>query len=82
MAYRHEFDQSVKYYIRVKGRLEAGWSEWLGGFEITPAEDETFLAGLVPDQSALYGLLAKLNELGFTLISIQRSELKVESKKM
>ncbi len=81
MANRHEFDRSALYNIRVKGRLEADWSEWLGGFEIKPAEGETLLTGLVSDQSALYGLLAKLNELGFTLISVQRNVTKSDIKK-
>ena len=49
--------------IRVKGRIDEQWSEWFDGLTITHVEpDETVLTGSVTDQSALYGLLAKLRD--------------------
>lgn len=70
MSNGHEYDQSANYKILVKGRLEASWSDWFYGFEITPIDGETMLTGEVQDQSALHGLLTKLAELGLTLISV------------
>ena len=67
--------QSSIYHIRVKGILDEKWSDWFGGFTITPqADDETLLVGPVPDQSALHGLLAKIRDLGLTLSLVQRVE--------
>lgn len=70
MTNGHEYDQSAVYEIRVKGRIEASWSDWFYGFKITPTNGETLLVGEVQDQSALHGLLAKLAELGLTLLSV------------
>jgi hypothetical protein len=58
--------------IRVKGRIDEGWSAWFDGLTITHVEpDETVLTGSVADQSALYGLLAKLRDLGLPLLTVQ-----------
>jgi hypothetical protein len=59
------------YRLQVKGQLPTGWSEWLGQFEITCEPDgNTTLTGSIRDQSELYGLVAKLQSLGLTLLSI------------
>jgi hypothetical protein len=58
--------------VRIKGRIDEQWSEWFHGLLITHVEpDETVLTGSVPDQSALYGLLAKLRDLGLPLLAVQ-----------
>lgn len=57
--------------IRVEGRLDPSWADWLDGFALTHGEgDETLLSGSVEDQAALYGLIAKLRDLGLNLVSI------------
>lgn len=57
--------------IRLKGKVARDWSEWLEGFTITYNEEcETILTGQLPDQSALYGLIGKLRDLGIPLQSI------------
>ena len=57
--------------IRVKGRIDERWSEWLDGFRIVHTDqDETVLTGTVLDQSALYGLIAKLRDLGLPLLAV------------
>ena len=60
-----------KVEIRVKGGLDEHWSEWFQDFEVTPGEEgESILVGEVVDQAALYGLIAKLRDLGLTLIAV------------
>jgi hypothetical protein len=55
--------------IRVKGRIDEQWSEWLDGLAIThTGQDETVLTGSIADQAALYGLLSKLRDLGLPLV--------------
>jgi hypothetical protein len=64
------------YEIKVKGRLDPLWSEWLAGMKLTHLEgDETLLSGALPDQSALYGLLERIRDINLTLISVTRGEL-------
>lgn len=60
-----------RYEIRLKGRLDGTWADWLGGMSLTHAGDgTTVLTGPVADQAALHGLLQKLRDLGVTLISV------------
>ena len=57
--------------IRVKGRIDEHWSEWFDGLAITHSDqDETVLTGPIPDQAALYGLIAKIRNLGLWLRSV------------
>jgi hypothetical protein len=57
--------------IRVEGHLDQTWADWLDGFNLTHMEQgETILVGKVKDQAALYGLIAKLRDLGVNLISV------------
>jgi len=62
--------------IRVKGRIDEHWSDWFEDLTIEHTEeDETVLTGDVVDQAALYGLLAKLRDLGLPLISVDSVEV-------
>ncbi len=53
------------------------WSKWLGGLA-TNHDDEgnMLLAGIIPDQAALHGILAQIRDLGLPLISLKRVENK------
>ena len=60
-----------KVEIRIKGRLDEHWSEWFQDLEVLPGEEgETVMVGEVKDQAALYGLIAKMRDLGLTLLSV------------
>ena len=62
--------------IRVKGHLAPHWSEWFGGLEIEDRpKGEGVLAGVLPDQAALYGVLDRLRDLGIALISLRCDEV-------
>jgi SPX domain protein involved in polyphosphate accumulation len=63
------------YEIKVKGRLDARWSEWFSDLKLTHLEgDVTLLSGLLPDQAAIYGLLERIRDLNLTLISVERGD--------
>ncbi len=62
--------------IHVKGQIGEQWSEWFGRLDISqPDPGETTLAGLVPDQAALYGIISRLRDLGLQLISVSSEEI-------
>lgn len=65
--------QGESYEIRVLGQLGEGWSEWLEGLAICHEAGETILAGPLPDQAALYGVLLKIRDLGLPLIAVKRA---------
>ena len=59
------------YEIRVRGQLDSHWSAWFEGLTLTPLENgETRMSGPVRDQAALFGILAKIRDLGLQLVSV------------
>jgi hypothetical protein len=64
------------YEIAVEGHLDrTHWSRWFDGMQVALKPDgTTVLSGPIIDQAALHGLLAKVRDLGLTLISVQRLE--------
>ena len=63
--------EPVRYAIRVQGRLDARWSAWFDGMTLTAGIDgTTVIEGLVVDQAALHGLLARIRDLGIPLLSM------------
>ena len=59
------------YQIRIKGHLGREWTDWFEGLTITALDNgETLLTGPVVDQSALFGLLRKVRDVGIPLLSV------------
>jgi hypothetical protein len=64
------------YHIIIRGHLDARWETMFPGFsfshEMTPeGQAITLMIGKVIDQSALYGTINRLRNLGVELISFQ-----------
>jgi hypothetical protein len=69
-----EMAMALYYHITVTEHLDESWSTWFEGLTITHAADgATTLAGMVRDQSALYGLIDRARDLGLTLVAVERS---------
>jgi hypothetical protein len=65
--------ESGPYEITVQGRLSEHWATAFDGMSLTPdAAGTTLLRGVVADQAALHGLLARLRDLGLPLVSVRR----------
>ena len=66
----------LRVEIRAKGRIDEHWSSWFEDLTVTHAmQGETVLVGAVLDQATLYGLLAKLRDLGLSLVSVKSEEV-------
>jgi hypothetical protein len=65
--------------IRVRGRISEHWESWFSGLTLSYSDDETQLDGTLADQAALYGVLARLRDLGLSLLSVQSDELGEET---
>jgi hypothetical protein len=63
----------ARYRIRIRGHLDPAWSAWFDSLTVTQADDGTTeLAGPLVDQAALFGLLARLRDLGATVLLVER----------
>lgn len=68
-------DEAATYLIRMKGHLDPKWSDWFDGMQIDHEPNgETLMQGVVSDQAALHGLLAKIRDLGLPLLSVTRGD--------
>ena len=64
---------SQQYEIVIIGYLPPQWIIVFEGMEVQCLPDgNTRIAGTIPDQSALYGLLMRLRDFGLTLISLRQ----------
>ncbi len=64
-------NQACLYEIRVEGELPSDWSSWFEGMDIRHGPTGiTILSGLVADQAALHGVLAKVRDLNLKLIAV------------
>ena len=63
---------SARYEIRVEGVLDHRWAAWFGGLHVETDGTRTVISGLLTDQPALHGLLARIRDLGLCLISVRR----------
>jgi hypothetical protein len=64
-------EEKEYYEIRVRGQLDNHWSAWFEGLTLTSLKNgETLITGLIQDQAALHGILAKIRDLDLHLLSV------------
>ncbi len=76
-APRHQGLAEPEFYrIRIRGCLDSSWSQWFDGMLVLPDEQsgETAICGIIADQAALHGLLAKVRDLGLILLEVTRRQ--------
>jgi hypothetical protein len=59
-----------RYEIRVNGVLDHRWSDWFDGLQVQTRGQDTVIAGRLPDQTALHGVLNKIRDLDLFLASV------------
>jgi hypothetical protein len=59
------------YRIQVRGSLDPGRGNWFDGLALLEREGATVLAGPIPDQPALFGVLARIRDLGLPLEALE-----------
>ena len=68
---RADRGSGMRYQIRIQGHLDGAWAAWFDGLAIThEAGGTTLLAGELADQAALHGALAKVRDLGLSLLAV------------
>jgi hypothetical protein len=61
----------LSYVIRIGTHLGEKRAAFFRGLKITPmADGHTLISGRFPDQSALFGILIRIRDLGLPLISV------------
>jgi hypothetical protein len=61
------------YEIRVEGVLSENWSDWFEGLTVEPTPDEaTTLRGMLADQAAMLGVLARIHALHLTITTLKK----------
>lgn len=66
------------YEIRLQGHLDQSYGQWFGlNLEQSFDHDSpiTVLSGVLPDQSALHGVLVKIQAMGIPLLELRRREV-------
>jgi hypothetical protein len=70
---RQERDpQRQNYEIRVRGHLGANMLRAFPAFAARTQGQDTLLTGCLPDQAAVYGVMARLEALGLELLELRR----------
>lgn len=71
----HISSEEETYNIKIRGHLDIKWQDWFDGMSIKyTSRDETLLTGKLEDQAALHGILAKIQSLGLSLLSVNQVE--------
>ena len=63
--------KTARYQIRVRGHLGEMLIGAFPGLQVHAESGVTVLTGYVPDQAALYGVLAELEDLGLELLEVR-----------
>jgi hypothetical protein len=67
--------EGMRYAIRVKGHLDERWAAWFDQAQVVNhSNGAATLHVVVPDQTALHGLLDRIRDLNLPLLSVNAEE--------
>jgi hypothetical protein len=74
-ASTHRVSEAGRYEIRLDGHLDAHWTAWFDGLNVSQeAGGTTVISGPIADQAALHGVLQRIRDLGLPLLAVVRVE--------
>lgn len=56
--------------VVVKGLIAGQLADWFSDLHLTETAGNTLISGQLPDEAAVYGLLARIQALGLALVAI------------
>ncbi len=60
---RTNVDEPAHYEIEVAEAIDARWSDWFGGLDLSQGDsDNTMMIGEIADQAALFGILYRIRD--------------------
>jgi hypothetical protein len=62
-----------RYRIVVRGRLSRRFADAFDGLSVEPGPQTTVLRGELRDATQVYGVLARLRDLGLELVSLEET---------
>ncbi|MGB1251787.1 MAG: hypothetical protein ACPG8W_14305 [Candidatus Promineifilaceae bacterium] len=62
------------YRIKVRGVLPPNWADYWGNLQLSTAQGNSVLSGIIVDQAALHGHLAWIRDLGLPLLLVEQVE--------
>lgn len=66
--------QPAAYRVRIAGRVNNGWSDFMSNLEESCEQENgvavTTISGVVTDQAALHGLLERIRDMNLTLLLV------------
>jgi hypothetical protein len=65
--------KEATYRLVVRGELDSRFAYLFGGMQMDRVEGTTVLAGKVIDQAQLHGFIARIEELGLELLSVEQT---------
>jgi hypothetical protein len=63
--------EPTRYRITIRGRLTERLGSAFEGLAVEPGCERTVLVGVIRDQAHLYGVLARVCNLGLELVSVE-----------
>ena len=67
-------EAATRYQIHIQGRVDEVRLTQFAAVSVCYVNNDTVITAVLPDQSALYGFLNRLRDLGVTLLSLQLIE--------
>jgi hypothetical protein len=73
-ATHNHFSGHLHCVIKVRGQLSSDWNDYFDNLIITADGEFTLISGIIEDQAALHGILAKICNLGLPLSFVECTE--------